>query len=175
MPVLDNKWFNPNGSLTPDLVKKLEIASLGHPVNHTLSELGWDGSSPVATIGLELSPDNKQVHRAQFILRGNLGSEPVSRAAGAIWGDKAKELTLKITIPEGGRFHFNNGTLSSDPLASEETKFYLTKGNNVVPPTEWPAYGVGDFSVRCVCHLDKNSNKRESPSSRPPSSSSRRA
>lgn len=163
MPPLDKKWFNEGGTLTPDLAKKLEIASLGNPVDHTLTELGWDGSTPVATIGLELSPDNKRILRAQFILRGNLGGDMITRPAGAIWGDAAKEVTLKIEVPAGGRFHFNNGTLASDPLACEEAKFYFMRGDNVVPPTDWSPFGISDFSLRCVCHLDRNSNKREGP------------
>ena len=163
MPVLDKKWFNPSGCITQQYATKLEIASLGNPVNHTLTGLGWDGTTPVATIGLELAPDNKSVRRAQFLLRGQLCSEPVSRSAAAIWGEGVKDLTLKADVPDGSRFHFNNGTLASDPLACEEMKFYFTKAGEVVPPTEWPALGIRDFSLRCVAHLDKNSNKRDGP------------
>jgi len=163
MPVLDKKWFNPNGIISPNLATKLEIASLGNPVTHTLTELGWDGVTPVATIGLELSPDNKTIRRAQFLLRGRLTDEQISRSAATIWGEEVKDLTFKADIPDGGRFHFNNGTLASDMLACEEMKFYFTRGADVVPPTEWPALGIRDFSVRCIAHLDKNSNKREGP------------
>ena len=148
MPKLDKKWFNSSGSITPNLATKLEIASLGNPVNHALSGLGWDGTAPVATIGLELSPDNKTVLRAQFLLRGRLCSEPISRSAAAIWGERAKELVLKADIPDGSRFQFNSGKLASDPLACEEMKFFFTKEGSTVPPTEWPTYGIKEFAVR---------------------------
>jgi hypothetical protein len=163
MPVLDSKWFNPHGCITPNYATKLEIASLGAPVSNTLTSLGWDGTTPVASIGIELAPDNKTITRAQFLLRGRLCNEPINKSATAIWGEAAKDITLKADIPDGSRFLFNNGTLTSDPLAGEEMKFHLTKGNDVVQPTEWPALGIKDFSIRCVAHLDKNSNKREGP------------
>ncbi len=71
MPNLLKKWCPRSGSIPTDLIKKLDVASFGHPVTATLTELGWDDTL-VAAIGLQLSPDNRQVQRGQFLLRGNI-------------------------------------------------------------------------------------------------------
>jgi hypothetical protein len=60
MPNLLQKWCPRSGTIPTDTIKKLDVASFGHPVTATLTELGWDGTL-VAAIGLQLSPDNHQV------------------------------------------------------------------------------------------------------------------
>jgi hypothetical protein len=69
-------WCSGKGTIPTDLIKKLDIASFGMPVSATLTELGWDGIL-VAAVGLQLSPDNRQVQRGQVLLRGNLTKEPI--------------------------------------------------------------------------------------------------
>jgi hypothetical protein len=163
MPPLDRRWFSGTGGLLGDLPAKLEIASLGNPVTHTLSNLGWDGTTPVASIGLELSPDNRHVQRAQFLLRGQLAAEPVSRSAASIWSGADKDVTFRAEIPDGSRFQFSAGGLTSDYLACEEMKIRFSRGDTALLPADWPAAGIAEFAIRCVCYLDKNSNKRQGP------------
>jgi len=163
MPDLDGKWFTGTGAIPPDLAPQLEIASLGQPVGQVLANLGWDTVTPVAAVGLELSADNRHVARAQFLLRGNLREEAASKPANKIWASATEGVNLKIEIPDGGAFAFRNGTLTSDFLSCEETKFFFCKGQEPILPTDWAKLGVGEFSIRAICHLDKSSNGRDGP------------
>jgi hypothetical protein len=163
MPLLDAKWFRGDGSLNPVLANKLEIASLGAPVANTLSNLGWDGVNPVATIGLELSPDNRHVQRAQLVIRGQLAADPIVRSAATIWPKVGKDVTLRIDVPDASRFQFASGGTASNYLACEEAKFRFLKGDQPVLPADWADIGVTEFAIRCITHLDRNSNKPDGP------------
>ena len=70
---------------------------------------------------------------------------------------------MKITIPDGDRFQFTDGTLASDYIACEDTMAFFHQGSIAITPAEWPALGISEFAIRCICHLDKASNKREGP------------
>lgn len=163
MPALDTRWFNTGNQLERSLVPRIEVASFGSPVDQALKNLGWNGTDPVAGLGLELSPDNKRVLDAQFLLRGRLAAEPVTRTASSIWKDADADVTVRIEIPEGGRFRFSNGALASDFLACDEAKVRFSRGHEALLPPDWAAAGVGEFSIRVVCHLDKRSNHRQGP------------
>jgi hypothetical protein len=69
MPNLDKKWFKAKGNMDRELAKKLLTVSFGTPVTDTLSNFDWDGK-PIATVGLEFTPDNRRVARGHFILHG---------------------------------------------------------------------------------------------------------
>lgn len=163
MPPLDDRLFKSGSAITASLANQLEVASLGSPVSNTLVNLGWDGTSPVAAVGLELSPDNRHVQRAQLVLRGQLAQEPVVKQANTFWGDASSEVTLRVEVPDGSRFIFAAGGLASNYLACEELKFYFARDGKPVLPTDWAGIGVKEFAVRCICYLDKNSNKKEGP------------
>jgi hypothetical protein len=119
MPNLLKKWCPRSGHIPTDLIKKLDVASFGHPVTTTLTELGWDGTL-VAAIGLQLSPDNRQVQRGQFLLRGNISKEPIEIQANLLWPEAEPDVFLTITPPEGTAFRFDSGTLCSDLIACED-------------------------------------------------------
>ena len=76
MPNLDKKWFKAKGNMDKELAKKLLTVSFGTSVTDTLSNFDWDGK-PIATVGLEFTPDNRRVARGQFILHGLFTKEPV--------------------------------------------------------------------------------------------------
>jgi hypothetical protein len=69
MPTLAKKFFKATGELPLEYAARLETAGLGLPIHQTLIDQGWTGKL-VAGVGLELSPDNKQVRRGEFFLRG---------------------------------------------------------------------------------------------------------
>ncbi len=62
MPNLAKKFFKATGDLLLQYAARLETTGLGLPIHQTLIDLGWDGKL-TAGVGLELSPDNKQVRR----------------------------------------------------------------------------------------------------------------
>ena len=162
MPNLLKKWCPRSGAIPTDTIKKLDVASFGHPVTATLTELGWDGTL-VAAIGLQLSPDNRQVQRGQFLLRGNISKEPVEIQANLLWPDAEPDIFLTITPPEGTAFRFDSGTLCSDLIACEDYQHGFRQDGRAIVPTEWQNKGVGETSIRAVCHLDKTSNGRLGP------------
>ena len=69
------------------------------PQDKTLADLGWDGSSPVATVALELTPDGRRIADVSFILRGTLAEGYLSIQAAKTWTDARKSITLRIAIP----------------------------------------------------------------------------
>ena len=163
MPELDTRWFNTGNQLARSLVPRIQVTSFGAPVDQALKDLGWNGSDAVAGLGLELSPDCQRVQDAQFLLRGKLAAEPVVRPAASIWKDAAKDVSLQVEIPNGGRFRFSNGSLASDYLSCDEAKIRFSRGDAAILPCDWAAAGVGDFALRVICHLDKRSNQRQGP------------
>jgi hypothetical protein len=129
-----------------------------------LEGLGWSGDKPVAAVAVELSPDNKHITRAQFLLRGPLSDSSSCIPANKIWPNAGKDVMLQLQVPDGETFQFNSGTLASDPVACENVKFYFQKSDRTIPPPDWSDNGLGEFVLRTICHLGKNSNKREGPS-----------
>jgi len=163
MPNLLKKWFKQAEEINSDTVKRLETASFRLPVGQVLAKLGWDASSLVAGIGLELSPDNRRVIRGQFFLRGQLERETITLQANNLWPAADAEVKMHITMPDGYTFRFNSGTLCSDMVACEDYKHYFTRGDNIIPPTDWGKFKLGETAIRAVCHLDKSSNGASGP------------
>jgi hypothetical protein len=60
MPVALKKWFKQNSDIHTEVALRLTTNSFGAGVADVASSLDWDGR-PAATVGLELSPDNKRV------------------------------------------------------------------------------------------------------------------
>jgi len=162
MPVALKKWFKQNSDLHTEVALKLTTNSFGAGVADVFASLDWDGR-PSATIGLELSPDNRRVIRARFLLLGQLTKEPVTVPANKLFPEADPNITMTITIPEGSNFRFNDGTTASDLLACENYKHHFAKGNSVILPTDWAANKLGETSMRALCHLDKNSNAAPGP------------
>ncbi len=162
MPHLAKKYFKATGDLPLQYAAKLETAGLGLPIHQTLIDLGWDGRL-TAGVGLELSPDNKQVRRGEFFLRGLPTKELIDIQANNLWSSAGKDVTLTISMPDAGLFRFSSGTLASDYLTGESFRHSFAKAGNVITPNQWEAHGVGEVSLRAVCHLDKLSNGRQGP------------
>jgi len=159
MAPLFKKWFKESGDLNPRLAGNLVTASFGQPVNQTLAKLDWDGNL-AACIGLELSPDNNHIARSEFMLRGLATKDPVEIQANNLWSTAQPDVKLTITIPDGAAFKFTSGNLASDYVAAEDVRHSFSKNGTAIVPTEWANYGVGEITIRAVCHLDKSSNVR---------------
>jgi hypothetical protein len=162
MPNLLKKWCPRSGSIPTDTIKKLDVASFGHPVTATLTGLGWDGTL-VAAIGLQLLPDNRQVQRGQILLCGNISKEPVEIQANLLWPEAEPDVFLTITLPEGTAYCFDSGTLCSDLITCEDYQHCFRQDGRAIVPTEWQDKGVCETSIRAVCHLNKTSNGRLGP------------
>jgi hypothetical protein len=157
MPTLAKKFFKATGELPLEYAARLETAGLGLPIHQTLIDLGWTGKL-VAGVGLELSPDNKQVRRGEFFLRGLPTKEFVEIQASNLWSTASNDITLTLSIPDAGHFRFSSGT-----LACENFRHSFAKAGNIITPNQWEDNGVGEVSLQAVCHLDKLSNGRQGP------------
>ncbi len=73
------------------------------------------------------------------------------------------DITLTLSIPDTGHFRFSSGTLASEYLACENFRHSFAKAGNIITPNQWEDNGVGEVSLRAVCHLDKLSNGRQGP------------
>jgi hypothetical protein len=158
MPSLDKKWFQGGGDLPAVITDNLLVASLGHPVNAVLGRNGWDGRT-VAGVGLELSPDNSEVLRGQFYMRGHLSVENGEFQANKLWERASKDVLVTMQFPQAAEFDFTNGSLASDYLSSEAVKIRCSREGQEIPESDWPKFGIKQFVMRLIAYLDKQSNK----------------
>ena len=162
MPNLDKKWFREKGDIPSDIADKLFTPSFGPAMSPTLVNLGWQGNH-IATVGLYLSPDNRHVHRARFLLMGPLTRETIHIQATKLFPATDPEITLTITLPDSTNFLFSGGTLCSDFMPWSAYKLHYSKGDTIIFPTDWQANHLGETCIRAICHLDKSSNGNLGP------------
>ena len=162
MPDLLKKWFAANGEMPSELIDKLTTPGLGLPSTQVLLDLGWTGNL-IATVGLELSADNRRIQRSHFMLLGPLTRNPINIQASKLFPAADPSITLTITMPDSGEFRFRGGTLSSDILPAEGYKHHYSKAGNIIFPTDWLLNNIGETCMRAVSHLDKTSNTVSGP------------
>jgi hypothetical protein len=158
MAPLDKKWFQGGGDLPSVITDNLLVASLGHPVNAILGRNGWDGRT-VAGVGLELSPDNTDITRGQFFMRGHLSIEQGEFQANKLWDKAGKDISVVMTFPQAADFDFANGSLASDYLDGERVKIKCFRDDQEIQAAEWPKFGIKSFAMRLIAYLDKQSNR----------------
>jgi hypothetical protein len=139
MPNLAKKFFKATGELPLQYAARLETAGLGLPIHQILIDLGSDGKL-TAGVGLELSPDNKQVRRGEFFLCGLPTKELIDIQASNLWSSAGKDITLTISMPDACLFRFSSGTLASEYLPGESFRHSFTKAGNVITPNQWDAH-----------------------------------
>lgn len=162
MPVLNKKWFGETGEFTQELARHVNTAGMGHPINLSLTNLGWKGQL-VAGIGIELTPDNSHISRGEFFLRGVPTKDFVDINATDLWPTATEGTILSVMVPDTNMFRFSSGTLVSEYVHSEHYRFFFKRGSNTLVPSEWAAHNVGDTTIRAVVHLDKTSNSKAGP------------
>jgi hypothetical protein len=141
------------------ITDNLLVASLGQPVNAVLGRNGWD-SRTVAGVGLELSPDNSQVLRGQFYMRGHLSVEHGEFQANKLWEQASKDVLVTMHFPQAAEFDFTNESLASDYLSSDVVKINCSREGQEIPESDWPKFGIKQFVMRLIAYLDKQSNKK---------------
>ena len=157
MAPIDRALFGGEGDIDPDILPHLEVADYGDAVVNTLKHFKWDGQA-VACVVLELSPDNRRVLSGSLEVKGPLQASDVKFKASTLWANAPPEVTLVIRIPDGGGFSFDDGSLCSDYLGSDEISHSFSHADSGSRPTiitaaEHNNYGVGPFCLRLVCHL----------------------
>ena len=161
MPDLSNYFFAGRGSIPADLARTLEVNGPGASTQAVIAATGWDGHL-VAGVNLFLSPDNDRVINGSFFLLGHLSEDLVAFQAAKVWAGAAENITMHLQPPPAAAIRFPQGRLHSEILASRDTKFAFFKAGALgaaptsVPEAEWEENGLGDFSVRLVCHISKS-------------------
>ena len=163
MAPLSGPWFTNSEDMPELLAENLEAASLGYPVNSVLGKNGWDGRT-VAAVGLELSPDNRQVRRGQLIMRGPLSAEPAVIQASKLWEKGDKDVTVNLFFPQAAEFDFVAGTLASEYLTSDGIKMVCAKNGQPMLPTDWARHGIGNFCLRLIAYVVKGPTASHRPS-----------
>ena len=162
MPVLDEKYFSGEGDIPAEMISELETGCSETAIRDTLTKLGWEGQA-IASVVLKITADGKQVSAGQFQLEGALSPCPVLVQASKLWETTGSDIVLSVNVPSGNAFVFEGGRLTSDYLDHEAVKYKFTKDGKVLAEAERQASGVGEFCLRIVAHLGKNSNGASGP------------
>ena len=165
MAPIDGRWFTGTDILPELFAENLAVASFGYPVNATFGKNRWDGKTVVA-VGLELSPDNRQVRRGQILMRGHLSKEPATVQAAKLWDKADKDVTVTLPFPQAAEFDFAGGTMASDYLTSSGIKMQCARNSQEIQQSEWAKCGIGAFCLRLFLHIVKGATASHRPSAR---------
>lgn len=163
MPDMDSAFFRGNDEAAEGDLANAEVANLTNAVDDVLRSQLWDGSG-VACVGLNLSIDNLRVDHGRFLLRG-LEQKIMKLPCNKIWVTADSSTSIAVSLPPLNRFTFNDGGLWSDYLAGSEVVYAVTKeleegGPIPLVAAELEEHGVGDFSLRLMCHPAKGGIRR---------------
>jgi hypothetical protein len=129
MAISDGRFFQGSGDIPPDIVNKLLVRSGSD--REALTKLGWEGQL-VGYTGLVLSGDGKSVAGVRFGIQGKLAAGAVLLQAAKLWQGAERDILLTIDLPEAAAYKFSSGTLYSDYLEQEETKYKMMRGRERV-------------------------------------------
>jgi hypothetical protein len=163
MPTLDKKLFTGGSEVTAEDWAKLEVRNFSSDLEQCLKEFGWQGNA-TACIGLSLSADNRKVERGDFLMVGPLGE--FKDEAAKLWLGCAEDVTLVVKLKTAAVFQFPGGSMSSDVMAQEalDYAYYTHNGDgapSVILEADYEEYGIGNFCVKAVCGISKNSSVKE--------------
>jgi hypothetical protein len=163
MPPLDKKLFLGENEIGVEDCVKLEVRNFSSDAESCLKEYGWDGGA-AAYIGLTLGADNRCVERGQLMLAGPLGD--YREEGPKLWAGCKEGVTLVVKVRSAAVFSFANGTMASEitPQESLEHAFFATASGgttSVILETEYERYGIGEFCMRAVAFIGKNSSVKE--------------
>ena len=165
MAPIDSRWFSGTDILPELFAENLAVASFGYPVNSTLGKNGWDGKTVVA-VGLELSPDNRQVRRGQILMRGHLSKDPAIVQAAKLWDRADKDVTVTLPFPQAAEFDFSGGTMASDYLTSGGIRIQCARNGQEIQQSDWAGCGIGAFCLRLFLQIIKGATASHRPTAR---------
>jgi hypothetical protein len=161
MPCLDKNLFSGQHGIDSNIREK-ECRNFTSDIDEKLKDCGWDGSA-AGCIGLKLSADNSRIENGIFMTRGCISDEWTELNAKKIWPDITGNLALFLRFPKAEVFYFSDGGLASDLTAQEEVEhgMFIVGDNRQPTPVLEASYsdwGIGEFSLRMLCTLSKNSS-----------------
>ena len=162
MAPIDRALFGGESELLPGVAALLEISDYEDSVTTTLTAHRWNGKA-IGCISLELSEDNTRVDGGAFLVRGPLDSKDIKVKANTIW-NTAADIQLTVKVPDGSAFSFEDGSLCSEYLPSEEVSHCFTRPDegasaNGILASDLDELGIGSFCLRLLCHLSRATQK----------------
>jgi hypothetical protein len=163
MPTLDKNLFIGESEIDVEDCVRLEVRNFTSDLENGLKEFGWKGEA-AACIGITLSADNARAEQADFFLVGPVGE--YKEDAARIWPNCKEGIMLRLKFKSGAAFRFVSGQMVSDILPQEMTEhaFYKqTEGGapTVILEAEYEELGIGEFCVRAICCVSKNSSAKD--------------
>ena len=95
MAPLDNNLFAGGNQIDGSDLAKTEIQNMGIGVDAVLKQFGGKGKATGCVV-LHLSPDNRRVDRANFVVRGELEEKEIRMECSKLWQDA--DLNTIVTI-----------------------------------------------------------------------------
>jgi hypothetical protein len=83
--------------------------------------------------------------------------------AAKVWQGAERNVQLSIDLPDLAAYKFSSGSLTSEYLEQEETKYKLMKGRERIARENESEAGATGFCTRLFVYLDKSSNARNGP------------
>ena len=143
-----------------------EVRNLHEDVDAALKKhFKWDGSG-IGLVGLITSLDNKRVDGGRFFTRGRITDGDRRFNCTEIWPQAHINTTITILIKTCNNFTFESGSLHSDFLESSQVNFTcheLRSGQQPthILPINFHKWRIGDFCLRMICHLSRNSSSKK--------------
>ena len=144
--------FKGKDLLAYDDIQDYVVTGHGEAIKTTLDDLDWDGDA-VATIVLNLSPDNKKVTGGRINIVGEFIKEPKEFKATKLFEKADKDLRITYQIDDATIFKLNGGTMIGELLNSDQFTWSVTKKtssrvNTVIDETDYESSSIGDFCVK---------------------------
>jgi len=162
MPELRGQYFAGPTDLPAAALNKLTIAAPLHSILDALAADNWDGA-PVATVTINTSVDGTRPADGKFALWGNLANGDIGIPAVKLWEGVAKGTTLHIGNIMGQQFTFPSGQLNSEYASQLPFEVSYSRAGTLINQQDWAMEGIGELSLRAICHLDKLSNRSPPP------------
>jgi len=163
MPDLKNQFFSGPTHLIPQRSHQITTNAFGAGLHDTIIGGGWDGLTPTVTITLNVTADGCRVASSHFALWGDLAGNTIEVPACKLWEGVAKGTTLHIRNLKGNAFTFPGGQLHSNFVDQSSLEVSYSRAGQLILPTDWADEHIDMLSLRAVCYLDKQCNKRAAP------------
>jgi hypothetical protein len=143
-----------------------EVRNLQEDVDAALAKhFKWKGTG-IGLIGLFTSADNARVDGGQFVVRGKISDGEKRFNCTDLWTSAHINTTITVLVNSCNDFVFNFGGLHSDFLDSSQVNFTcheLKSGQQPthILPVNFAKWGIGEFCLRMVCHLSRNSSSKK--------------
>ena len=159
MAPLDKRFFEGDPTISGAALARVEVNNASSSVDTALKKFKWDGKA-MGCVVTSLSPDNREVAEAFFVVRGSLDDRDEKIDASRLWQDANPNVVLTIRCPKADIFTFSH-SLSSDLVQDTELVHFYHELQEDGPPTpiltkDLSQWGVGRFCIRMVCYISRS-------------------